>query len=174
MNGTLQFKGRAHVFADPIALDGGIVPMRFVLRRERDAEKLKPHAFEAVRPGFAGLVSVGDVVVGGRGFAGGKPHPQGLMALKALGLGVICEAASYWTFRAAIGLGLGFARDWEGVTDLAADGDHLEINLETGQFHNHSAQISREFPALPRQVCAIVRAGGFREALKTQIDEGNV
>lgn len=160
------FRGRAHKFGDGVPLDDGFIPFRLAIGRVTDAEKLIPHLFEDVRPGFADRATAGDIVIGGTDFAAGKPHAQGFIALQAMGIGMICESMPYNSLRAGISSGLTFMTGCEGVSDLFEDGDGIEVDFASGRVENLTSGASRSYAPLDRDLRAIIEAGGSKGLLR--------
>jgi len=111
-------------------------------------------------------VEPGDIVLAGRNFGKGKAHVQGYIALRSLGVGVVCESMPYLSFRGAISVGLMFMANSAGVSDLAADGDRLRVNFDTGRFENLTSGLVRDYPPLPEELRKIVAKGGATEMLR--------
>ncbi|PHP26607.1 hypothetical protein [Limimaricola cinnabarinus] len=160
------FRGRAHKFGDDVPLDDGFIPFRLAIGRVTDPQKLIPHLFEDVRPGFAEAATAGDVVIGGTDFASGKPHAQGFIALQALGVGMICESMPYNSLRAGVSSGLAFMTGCEGVSDMFEDGDGIQVDFASGHLENLSSGESRSFPPLDGSLRQIIEAGGSKGLLR--------
>ncbi|TNF19081.1 MAG: hypothetical protein EP318_16605 [Rhodobacteraceae bacterium] len=160
------FRGRAHKFGDGVPLDDGFIPFRLAIGRVTDAQKLIPHLFEDVRPGFAERAKAGDVVIGGSDFAGGKPHAQGFIALQAMGIGVICESMPYNSLRAGVSSGLAFMTGCAGITEFFDDGDGIEVDFASGRVANLTRNETRSYPPLNPDLRAIIAAGGSRGVLR--------
>jgi 3-isopropylmalate/(R)-2-methylmalate dehydratase small subunit len=153
-------RGRCRKFGDDVPLDGGLIPFRLAIGRVMEPEKLIPHLFEEITPGFHTRVSPGDIIVGGRRFACGKPHVQGFIAIRALGLGVVCESIPFNSLRGAVSRGVTLMPSCEGVSRLAQDGDQLEVDFETGRFANLTRGIEQVFRPLDPTLLEIIGKGG--------------
>lgn len=160
------FRGRAHVFGNDIPLDDGLIPFSLAIGRVTDAEKLIPHLFEDVSPGFSDRVKAGDIVVAGTDFACGKPHAQGFIALQALGVGVVCETMPFNSIRAGVSSGLAFMTGCEDVADLFTDGDEIEVDFATGRVTNHTRATHRDYAPLDPSLRDVIAAGGSRGLLR--------
>lgn len=164
MANPLLRRGRAHVFGDGVSLDDAIIPARFAAQRITDPSSLLPHLFENIDPGFAARVQPGDVILAGRDFACGKPRLQGLIALAALNLSVVCVSVPFKILRRAVARAIPVS---VGASEpLASTGDEVEINFATGAMRNHTTGRALEIPAMPPILAEIVAAGGAEAALR--------
>ncbi|MFN7753639.1 MAG: hypothetical protein ACK5TE_15365 [Pseudomonadota bacterium] len=161
-----RYRGTAHCFGDDLEHDAHMIPFEFVIRRVTDPAELLPHLFEAVRPGLAARMKAGDVLVAGQRFGKGKAHIQAYLALKAIGVAIVCESLPYNTYRALVGLGLPFMSGCEGVTGQVADGEEIEVDFSTGAFINHSRGTRHAHPPLPSQARDIIELGGTEGVLR--------
>ncbi len=166
MNALVK-RGSCHVFGDNIPLDEGFIPFELAIQRVTDPQKLIPHLFEKVAPGFAQRVKPGDIVVAGREFGNGKPHVQGFIALHALGVGVICMSMPFKNLRRAVAKGLPVITGAPAPVEYAADGDALEVDFATGRARNLTRGTEFTLPAMPSILLDIVQRGGMNGLLKS-------
>jgi 3-isopropylmalate/(R)-2-methylmalate dehydratase small subunit len=167
MTRPLVRRGRAHVFGDDVSLDDGIIPARFAVQRITDPKALVPHLFESLDPTFAARVRPGDIILAGARFAGGKPRLQGLIALAALDLSVVCASMPFKILRRAVAravpVSVGGPAD---PPDIAMTGDELEVDFATGAVRNFTRGTEAHLPAMPPVLAGIVAAGGAEAALR--------
>lgn len=160
MNETIWvMRGRCHKLGDNIPHGGGIVPGWVLAGRVVEAEKIIPHLFEDIAPGFHARCRPGDIVVAGKNF-GMSPKMNGFVAMHALGLGLICESMPFLAYRAAIGVGLRVMSNCEDITSLCETGDDIEIDYRSGLFINRTRNIERAFPPIPESLRELVELGG--------------
>ncbi|WP_144633779.1 hypothetical protein [Bordetella genomosp. 13] len=152
-------RGRCRKFGHDVPHADGILPAHFITARETDPEVLKPHLFEDLRPGFGQDCRPGDIVVAGHRFGKG-PKVPGYIAMKALGLGLVCESMPVQAYRAALGEGLCVLQPCPGVLDLCDDGDQLEVDFSTGRFHNEKRGMTTQFAPIPSALHELVTHGG--------------
>lgn len=164
-------KGRCHKFGHDLDMDDEIMPAKYILTYPFEVEKLTPHLFETIRPGFHLQVRPGDFIIAGRNFAKGKPHPQGLMVIAALKLNILCESMPFATYRGAVSRGILCHRNCPGISDMVNDGDTLEYNFLTGQFHNETTGARSSFPPLPQHFLEMMLLGGMRPMLERWRDQ---
>jgi 3-isopropylmalate/(R)-2-methylmalate dehydratase small subunit len=157
--------GRAWKFGDDIDTDV-IIPGRYLVIN--DPTELAQHAFEGVRPEFAGEVNPGDVVVGGTNFGCGSSREHAPLALKGAGVeAVIANSFARIFFRNAINIGLPLLI----CADVGRIEDHssLELDLVEGIIYNLSNGESYKTTPLPQFLREIVEVGGLVEYTKRMV-----
>ena len=152
-------KGRCYRLGHDVPHAGGVIPNRYIIARQFDPAELVPHLFEETDPGFHERWRAGDIIVTGRNFGMG-PKMNGYIAMRALGLGLVCESMPFLAYRAAIGEGLRVLTDCPAVTEICETGDELEVDFRNGLFVNRTQAISREYPPMPEALMEIVALGG--------------
>jgi 3-isopropylmalate/(R)-2-methylmalate dehydratase small subunit len=158
-------KGRCYKLGHDVPHGGGVIPNRHIVARQFDPAELVPHLFEETDPGFHERSRPGDIIVTGRNFGMG-PKMNGYIAMRALGLGLVCESMPFLAYRAAIGEGLRVLTDCPAVTEMCDAGDELEVDFRNGFFVNRTRGISREYPPMPETLMEIVELGGNAGWLK--------
>jgi 3-isopropylmalate/(R)-2-methylmalate dehydratase small subunit len=162
-------RGRCWKFGDNVGIDGDMMPLEFAIKRELDPEVLKPYLMTGLDPDFPKKVKPGDIIVGGRRFAQGNPHIQGLIGVRAHGLGLVVESMQRGSFRNAINAGVPFLTNCAGVTKAVETGDELEVNFETGGFRNLTRGTALQFEPLDPQLRSIIALGGWRPHLERRV-----
>ena len=158
-------KGRCYKLGHDVPHAGGVIPNRYIVARQFDPAELVPYLFEETDPGYHQRCRAGDIIVTGRNFGMG-PKMNGYIAMRALGLGLVCESMPFLAYRAAIGEGLRVLTDCPAVTDICDTGDELEIDFRNGLFVNRTRGVSREYPPMPEALMDIVAVGGNSGWLK--------
>jgi len=158
-------KGRCYKLGHDVPHAGGVIPNRCIVARQFDPAELVPHLFEETDPGFHERSRPGNIIVTGRNFGMG-PKMNGYIAMRALGLGLVCESMPFLAYRAAIGEGLRVLTDCPAVTEICDTGDELEVDYRNGFFINHTRNITREYPPMPDALMEIVELGGNAGWLK--------
>lgn len=158
-------RGRCFRLGHDVPHAGGVIPNRYIVARQFDPAELVPHLFEETDPGFHQRCRPGDIVVTGRNFGMG-PKMNGYIAMRALGLGLVCESMPFLAYRAAIGEGLRVLTDCPAVTDMCDTGDELEVDFRNGLFVNRTRNVSREYPPMPEALMEIIELGGNAGWLK--------
>jgi 3-isopropylmalate/(R)-2-methylmalate dehydratase small subunit len=156
---TWTLRGRCLKLGHDVPHANGIVPLRFITARETDPQVLAPHLFEQIVPGYASECRPGDIVVAGQRFGMG-PKVPGYIAMRALGLGLVCESMPVQAYRAAISEGLRVLSPCPGVLDTCDTGDLLEVDYVTGRFSNETRGTTTNFAPLPRELQDLVLHGG--------------
>ncbi|MGH8616993.1 MAG: hypothetical protein ACREUW_04830 [Burkholderiales bacterium] len=152
-------RGRCYKLGHDVPHPDGVIPQRFIIARCFDPAELIPHLFEKTDPGFHARAKAGDIIVAGRNFGMG-PKMNGYIAMRALGLGLVCESMPYLAYRAAIGEGLKVMTDCPAATEICETGDDLEVDFRNGFFINHTRDIRREYPPVPDALLELVERGG--------------
>lgn len=158
-------RGNAHVLGDDVPHDGGVIRFDLVTARVQDPAQLIPYLFDEIDQTLKERVKPGDFIVAGKNFFCGKAHNQGMIAMKALGLRVLCESMPFRSFRAATGVALPCLVHCEGITGFIANGDYIEADFDSGIVTNLKSSQSQHYPAIPREIKSILEEGGMRGML---------
>jgi 3-isopropylmalate/(R)-2-methylmalate dehydratase small subunit len=130
-------RGNAWVFGDDVSGDDGIIDFA-VIRDETvpsDEAALGRMCCELIRPGFSSMVQEGDIMVAGVNFVRNN-HPQVPVAIKGCGLrAVVCESTNTTFIRKSLNIGLG-VMVCPGVTEIAVEGDEMEVDFAKGTVTN--------------------------------------
>ncbi len=159
-------RGSCHVLGDDVSLDDDIIPARFATERVTDPDQLIAHLFEKLDPDFARRVRRGDILFAGRNFACGKPRFQGLIALAALDLSVVCESMPFKILRRAVARGVPVIVGCTAARERVATGEQVEIDFATGSLANLTRNERGVLPAMPAILRDIVAAGGAEPLLR--------
>jgi 3-isopropylmalate/(R)-2-methylmalate dehydratase small subunit len=165
----LVFKGHCWVFGDNVGVDGDLMPLKFAIARETRLEVLREHAMTGLDAELPKRIKPGDVVVGGRRFAQGNPHIQGLLGLKALGVGLVVESIQRGSLRNAVNAGLPILPSCPDARSEAVTGDLVEVDFSTGVFRNLSRGTERKYEPLPPQLLDVVRIGGWEANFRRRL-----
>jgi 3-isopropylmalate/(R)-2-methylmalate dehydratase small subunit len=120
-----------------------------------------------VDPGFKAKVQPGDLIVAGVSFGMGSSAEEAPRSLRDAGIAaVLAESVSNIYLRTLINLGLP-AIECSGISTIAAQGDELEVDLESGRVRNLTNGESRAFPPFSKHALAILEKGGLIPYLKS-------
>ena len=160
-----MIEGRVWKYGDDVNTDV-IFPGKYTYQ-PLTPEEMATHAMEDLDPDFAKEVKEGDVIVAGANFGCGSSREQAATCLKAAGVAaVIAKSFSRIFFRNAINNGLPVIELSDGIDAMDKD-DTLSIDFENGIVIHEGNEY--HFPALPKEVLAILEDGGLilhmREAL---------
>ncbi len=160
-----MIEGRVWKYGDDVNTDV-IFPGKYTYQPLEPAE-MAEHAMEDLDVSFAGEVKKGDVIVAGYNFGCGSSREQAATCLKAAGIAaVIAKSFSRIFFRNAINNGLPVIELEDGVDDMEK-GDTVSIDFEAGTVtHKGNAY---HFPALPKEVLAILNDGGLIPHVRKQL-----
>ncbi|MDJ0763935.1 MAG: 3-isopropylmalate dehydratase [Myxococcota bacterium] len=134
------------------------------------AEEIKPHLLEDLDADFAGSVTSGDVIFGGKNFGCGSSREQPTLGLKAVGIqAIVAKSFARIFYRSSINQGLLLVECPEAV-DAYNAGDPVTFDAQNGKITVAGKEFS--FPKLPPEILAIRDAGGLlpytRAALKNR------
>jgi len=155
--------GKAWKFEDNLNTDE-IIPARYNITII--PQELAKNVFCEIKPDYAKTVQPGDVIVGGQNFGCGSSREHAPIAIK--GSGAKCIIASSYArifFRNAINIGLPILECPEAVAGIR-EGDHIEVNLSTGEISNRTSGKTYQARPLPAFVLKIAEAGGIVNFLK--------
>jgi len=153
----MKLIGKAWKFGDDISTDL-IAPGRYYHLRSNLPELAK-HVLEDADPEFAGKMNSGDFVVGGRNFGLGSSREHAPVIIKLAGASaVMAKTFARIFYRNAINIGLPAI---ECDTDKIAQGDELEVDLESGKVINKTQGIEIPFAPLPAVMTTILQDGGL-------------
>ena len=138
----MVIKGKAHRFSDDVNTDY-IISGRYKFKT-LDMNELGRHVMEDLDPGFYARLEKGDFLVAGKNFGCGSSREQAPLALKAAGVAaVLAESFARIYFRNSINNGLpALVCD----TSQIADGDQLEIDLESGMISDTTSGLKNANP----------------------------
>jgi 3-isopropylmalate dehydratase small subunit len=162
---TTPIKGRAHLLGAEINTD---LHCSTKYMPGRDTAYAAQHAFEKLSPGFAQRFAKGDVIVAGMNFGINSSREQAVHVLRILGVAaIVAPAFGRQFFRNCINNGLPVVE-----CDIAGmvDGDEIGIDLTAGRVSVPARGLERTVPPLPREVSAILNAGGLIAFLQAHPD----
>jgi 3-isopropylmalate/(R)-2-methylmalate dehydratase small subunit len=166
MSGLLLRRGFCHVYGDRVPLDDGVMPFRYAIERVIDPQALVAHLFEGFDDGFRSRAKAGDFILAGSDFCCGKVHMQGLVALAAMRMGVLCASMPYKAHRRAVSEGLPVLTGCNGLGDFARSGDEIEVDFRSGEACNLSQGREARFPAMPAILQELISSGGMQGAMR--------
>lgn len=160
-------KGKAFVFGANIDTDQ-IYPGRFV--ELTDVEDVAKHAMEGADPDFVTKFSKGDIIVASTNFGCGSSREHAAITLKAVGVGaVLAESFGRIFYRNGINLGVPLLV-CPGIDKIAASGQVLTVNIETGQITNETTGEVAQAQPMSEYVMNILASGGIKPMIKSQLE----
>ena len=157
-------EGNAWRFGDNVDTDV-MVPGKYLIG---DLPEIASHIMEGIRPGFADLVTAGDVIVGGRNFGTGSSREMAPRAIQAAGIAaIVAESFARIFFRNCINVGL-VPIECPTIGEVA-EGQRVRIDTSVGQVVVVETGATHQALGLPPEIAAILEAGGLEPLLKQQI-----
>jgi len=161
-------EGRVWRYGDDVNTDV-IFPGKYTYQ-PLTPEEMATHAMEDLDSSFAVEVKEGDVIVAGANFGCGSSREQAATCLKAAGVAaVIAKSFSRIFFRNAINNGLPVIELKEGI-DGIKKGDAVAIDFGHGAVIHQGNEY--HFPALPKEVLAILEDGGLIPHVRKELGKG--
>lgn len=125
------------------------------------------HAFSTSRPGWAGEVRPGDIVLAGREFGVGSSRPVPLL-FRELGVSaVLAESITSLFFRNCVNYGLPVLAV-EGVQAAFTEGETAEVDVAAGTVRNLDKDVELRGAQYPPTLLAIIEAGGLLDRLRAE------
>jgi 3-isopropylmalate/(R)-2-methylmalate dehydratase small subunit len=166
----LTMRGRAWVYPDNVAIDGDLMALEWALKRETRPEVLREHVFAGLDPDFPSRARAGDIVVGGKRFAQGNPHIQGMIGLKGCGVGLVAESIPIGSFRNALAAGLPVLPRCPGVRAMFANAEEIEVDFAAARVRNLTRGTQAGFAPLGPHLLDMLRAGGWGPMFRRRLD----
>jgi 3-isopropylmalate/(R)-2-methylmalate dehydratase small subunit len=120
-----------------------------------------------VRPGWAGMVREGDILVTGRAFGTGSSRPAPTMFLRLGIRALLSESIGEVFFRNCVSYALP-AMELPGVLDLVTEGDELSVDIATGGFENLTSGARVQGEPMPPMLLETIAAGGVHAMLRSK------
>jgi len=158
--------GKVYKYGANVDTDA-IIPARYL--NVSDPEELAGHCMEDIDVNFAGRVQAGDIIMAGTNFGCGSSREHAPLCIKAAGVScIIAITFARIFFRNAINIGLPLLECPEAVENTA-DGDRLEVVLETGSIRNLcNGRVFRAKP-YPEFMRGIIKSGGLIQYTRQQL-----
>ncbi|NTW28666.1 MAG: 3-isopropylmalate dehydratase small subunit [Coriobacteriia bacterium] len=159
----MMFRAKAFKFGDDVNTDY-IISGKYKFK-SADMEAMAVHAMEELDPNyFAKVKPEGGFLVAGSNFGMGSSREQApLVLIHSNTVAVLAKSFARIFYRNAINTGLPVV---ECDTDLIAEGDELEVDLESGVVKNVTTGIDIPFPPLPAVMAQLLADGGLVEHFK--------
>jgi 3-isopropylmalate/(R)-2-methylmalate dehydratase small subunit len=154
--------GRAWVLPDDYINTDAIMP-----RAGYDLAPAEQNALvlNTIRPGWAGLVEPGDILVAGRNFGTGSSRPA-VTLLSRIGIAaIVAESIAEVFFRNCVSYAMP-ALELKGVLDLVSEGDTLRLDIEAGLMENRTSGAAAHGVPMPSLLLETIAAGGAYALLR--------
>ncbi len=135
-----------------------IYPAKYLVHFE--PEEVVRHVMEGLDPEFIAKAKPGDIIVAGDNFGCGSAREQAAMAIKLAQIGaVVADSFNRTFYRNAINNALPVIA-LKGISKEIAEGDEIEIDMETGKIIDHT--IGKQWSAVPTPgfILDILNMGG--------------
>ncbi len=160
--------GRAWTFGDGVLNDGGITTLEATRKGIFDPAELAASCMAGIDPDFPKKATAGDFIVAGKSFGKGQLHVQGPLAIKGLGVGLLCESMTRSFFRLSVSAGVRMLPFVPDILSQVGDGDTLEVRFREGVIRNRTRGTEIRTAPLPDFLWQFMDAGGERAWLASQ------
>jgi 3-isopropylmalate/(R)-2-methylmalate dehydratase small subunit len=162
------FRGRVWKFGDDVNTDV-IIPVRFTTGT--DPAEFARHCMEGIDPQFPTKVHQGDIMVAGRNFGCGSSREPAPIAIKAVGIScILAKSFARIFYRNAFNVGLPLLESTDGP-DLIAEGDELEIDIDSGTVVDLARSFSFSSKPIPPFMQELIRDGGLMRHIAKKLGE---
>lgn len=158
----MKFEGIAYTFGNDINTDE-IIPARYL--NTSDPAVLARYCMEDARPGFAGQIQPGAILVAGGNFGCGSSREHAPIAIKHAGIScVLADSFARIFFRNSINIGLPIV-ECAGIREKVTEGQRIGIDLLSGTITLAGGERIpiTPFPAFMQE---IIRHGGWMPYLQ--------
>jgi 3-isopropylmalate dehydratase small subunit len=156
----VKIQGKVWKFNDNVDTDQIIPAERLV---STNLTHLNDFIFEKVRPGFAGQVKKGDIIVAGKNFGSGSSREHAPLSLIQAGFScIVAESFARIFYRNSMNIGLLLV---ECKVDVK-EGDTVEINTDTGKVTDLNTKKEFGFPQYPPFITQLIESGGLINMIK--------
>lgn len=164
---TDSCRGRCWRFGDDLASDQMIPPQHVF---EYDPKVLRNYLLAEVRPELSREAQPGDLLVTGRNFANGSHHSHPFLAMRELGVGLICQSISRGPFRLAVFMGIPLLVAGPEVIAALGDGDRLAVDFAAGHIRNETTARDFQVEPLSSFLLDIISLGGGLAYARTLVE----
>ena len=155
-----KIQGNVWKFGDNVDTDQIIPAERLV---STYLTHLNDFIFEKVRPGVAGEIKRGDILVAGKNFGCGSSREHAPLSLIQAGFTcVVAESFARIFYRNSMNIGLLLV---ECRTDIK-EGDRIEVDTDSGKIKDLSTGNEFEFPKYPPFITQLIESGGLINLIK--------
>lgn len=133
-----------------------------------DPQILRKHLLAEIRPEIAGQAKSGDVLLAGDNFASGSNHSHPFLAMKAMGMGLICKSISRGPYRLAVFMGIPLLTCDDDTYREIPDGHRMTVDFVSGELEDRDSGKRYRLEPLPAYLIEIVSAGGGLEHARLQ------
>lgn len=123
--------------------------------------------FQANRPGWAGEVAAGDIIIGGKSYGVGSGRPAS-RSLRNLGVAcLLAESITRLFFRNSVNFGL-LALECPGISTAFEEGQIAEVSVNDWTVRNASTGTVLKILPIPEALVALMQSGGVFPLLERE------
>lgn len=134
-----------------------------------DIDRLVANLMTAYDANFRQFVAGGDILIGGKNFGYGHPHPQSMMGMRAIGINcVVAESYAFPFYRSELASGMKLF-ECPGITGAVERGDHIEVSPAELTVFNKTSGKQYRMNVIPDIPLRIMEKGGLLPFLKEEM-----
>ena len=160
------YRGRVWRFGDHVDTDQ-IIPAERLVSENLDC--LGDFAFEKVRPGIAGKMHKGDIIIAERNFGCGSSREHAPLAIKTAGVSCVIAASFARIFyRNSINIGLPILECPEAAKGISSQ-DVVEVDFSTGVINNITTGKQWQAEPFPAFIQKMISSNGLIDYLRAEV-----
>ena len=157
-----EIKGRAAwVFADDFDVDY-IIGIENI--RVNDINKIMELLMKPFETDFKEKVKAGDILIGGKNFGYGHPHPQAMMGMRQLGIDtIVAESFAFAFYRSELAAGMKLIV-CPGIREIVNRWDEITVDMAKNKVINLTQakeQVCEEIAEIPMKIMEYGGIVGF-------------
>lgn len=158
------FKGRAAwIFEDNFDVDM-IIGIENI--SVTDLNKILDATMKSKESDFKEKITKGDILIGGKNFGYGHPHPQSMIAMRNLGITtIIAESFAFPFYRSELASGMKLL-ECKGISTNVSRWDNIIVDLEKQTVFNEEKNVELRMNNIPDIALDIMNNGGIVPYLK--------
>ncbi len=118
---------------------------------------------------FKQTINCGDILVGGKNFGYGHPHPQSMMGMRAIGIDcIIAESYAFPFYRSELASGMKLF-ECPGIAEAVERRDFIEVNITALTVSNLTSGKQFRMNSIPDIPLRIMGKGGLIPFLKEEM-----
>src|SRR5690606_36799817 len=165
------YGGRCWRFGDDLASDQ-LLPPQHVF--EYDPKLLRRCLLAEPRPELTQQAQRSDLLVAGRNFATGSSHSHPFLAMREVGIGLICASISRGPFRLAVFMGIPLLVIGAQAGAGLNDGDRLEVDIAVGRIATRTTGLDEHVEPLSPFLLAIISQDGGLSYAHAMVETGDI
>jgi 3-isopropylmalate/(R)-2-methylmalate dehydratase small subunit len=134
-----------------------------------DIDRIVANLMRSYDENFRQSIASGDILIGGKNFGYGHPHPQSMMGMRAIGIDcIIAESYAFPFYRSELASGMKLF-ECPGIAGAVERGACIEIDQQALTVFNKTSGKELRMKAIPDIPLRIMEKGGLLPFLKAEM-----